>query len=300
MPNDSTRRNITETTEWTPGIYQLEENDVAEAGPDGILNQPIKDLAARTNYLKKLIEQLQSTVPGTAEYENIMNQLRQMDVGKLSRQVQHSERLISNIYLTLKANNLDPQGYDWALVEDFEDGAKDIDQSLITVTSVVSGDDSIDVEDASGLLIGSTYQLTDGEHTEEVQIKSINISGNVNRVILKDVVKNQFTNGRTKLYRSSAILLNGKAYGGGNTKSEIAKDVAKEFTGSSEKQEMEKTINFTDYGSFDVKNATIKDGKLTTSSLAYGIVLNATGGGAGDWRRINVDGDDLKQSDLAS
>ena len=300
MPNDSTRRNITETSEWTPGIYQLEENDVAEAGPDGILNQPIKDLAARTNYLKKLIEQLQSTVPGTAEYENIMNQLRQMDVGKLSRQVQHSERLISNIYLTLKANNLDPQGYDWALVEDFEDGAKDIDQSLITVTSVVSGDDSIDVEDASGLLIGSTYQLTDGERTEEVQIKSINISGNVNRVILKDVVKNQFTNGRTKLYRSSAILLNGKAYGGGNTKSEIAKDVAKEFTGSSEKQEMEKTINFTDYGSFDVKNATIKDGKLTTSSLAYGIVLNATGGGAGDWRRINVDGDDLKQSDLAS
>lgn len=300
MPNDSTRRNITETTEWTPGIYQLEENDVAEAGPDGILNQPIKDLAARTNYLKKLIEQLQSTVPGTAEYENIMNQLRQMDVGKLSRQVQHSERLISNIYLTLKANNLDPQGYDWALVEDFEDGAKDIDQSLITVTSVVSGDDSIDVEDASGLLIGSTYQLTDGERTEEVQIKSINISGNVNRVILKDVVKNQFTNGRTKLYRSSAIILNGKAYGGGNTKSEIAKDVAKEFTGSSEKQEMEKTINFTDYGSFDVKNATIKDGKLTTSSLAYGIVLNATGGGAGDWRRINVDGDDLKQSDLAS
>lgn len=300
MPNDSTRRNITETTEWTPGIYQLEENDVAEAGPDGILNQPIKDLAARTNYLKKLIEQLQSTVPGTAEYENIMNQLRQMDVGKLSRQVQHSERLISNIYLTLKANNLDPQGYDWALVEDFEDGAKDIDQSLITVTSVVSGDDSIDVEDASGLLIGSTYQLTDGERTEEVQIKSINISGNVNRVILKDVVKNQFTNGRTKLYRSLAIILNGKAYGGGNTKSEIAKDVAKEFTGSSEKQEMEKTINFTDYGSFDVKNATIKDGKLTTSSLAYGIVLNATGGGAGDWRRINVDGDDLKQSDLAS
>ena len=300
MPNDSTRRNITETTEWTPGIYQLEENDVAEAGPDGILNQPIKDLAARTNYLKKLIEQLQSTVPGTAEYENIMNQLRQMDVGKLSRQVQHSERLISNIYLTLKANNLDPQGYDWALVEDFEDGAKDIDQSLITVTSVVSGDDSIDVEDASGLLIGSTYQLTDGERTEEVQIKSINISGNVNRVILKDVVKNQFANGRTKLYRSSAIILNGKAYGGGNTKSEIAKDVAKEFTGSSEKQEMEKTINFTDYGSFDVKNATIKDGKLTTSSLAYGIVLNATGGGAGDWRRINVDGDDLKQSDLAS
>ena len=61
MPNDSTRRNITETSEWTPGIYQLEENDVAEAGPDGILNQPIKDLAARTNYLKKLITELQPT-----------------------------------------------------------------------------------------------------------------------------------------------------------------------------------------------------------------------------------------------
>ena len=39
MPNDSTRRNITELDTWQEGIYQLEENDLAQGGPDGIMNQ---------------------------------------------------------------------------------------------------------------------------------------------------------------------------------------------------------------------------------------------------------------------
>lgn len=51
---------ITETNEWVSGIYQYEQDDVVEGGPDGIDNIQAKALAARTNYLKALLENLQS------------------------------------------------------------------------------------------------------------------------------------------------------------------------------------------------------------------------------------------------
>lgn len=51
---------ITETSEWAEGIYQYEQDDVVEGGPDGIDNIQAKALAARTNYLKALLENLQN------------------------------------------------------------------------------------------------------------------------------------------------------------------------------------------------------------------------------------------------
>lgn len=51
---------ITETAEWAEGIYQYEQDDVVEGGPDGIDNIQAKALAARTNYLKALLENLQN------------------------------------------------------------------------------------------------------------------------------------------------------------------------------------------------------------------------------------------------
>jgi hypothetical protein len=47
---------LTEIAEWTEGIYQLEESDVVQGGPDGIDNVQAKQLANRTAYLKSLIE----------------------------------------------------------------------------------------------------------------------------------------------------------------------------------------------------------------------------------------------------
>ena len=144
MPNDSTRRNITETSEWTPGIYQLEENDVAEAGPNGILNQPIKDLAARTNYLKKLITELQPTVPGTEKYDELLEKINALDAAKENNRINHLERLMANAYLAFEMAKIDPDGYDNMIVETFDGSAEEIDQITVNVTSVVSGDDSID------------------------------------------------------------------------------------------------------------------------------------------------------------
>lgn len=50
--------NLTEVAQWEPGIYQLEESDVVQGGPDGIDNVQAKQLANRTAYLKGLVDGL--------------------------------------------------------------------------------------------------------------------------------------------------------------------------------------------------------------------------------------------------
>ena len=298
MPNDSTRRNITETSEWTPGIYQLEENDVAEAGPDGILNQPIKDLAARTNYLKKLITELQSTVPGTEKYDELLEKINALDSTKENNRINHLERLMANAYLALEMSKIDPDGYDNMLIETFDGSAEEIDQITVNVTSVVSGDDSIDVEDSHGLIIGAHYQLTDGERLEEVQIKSIAVSGKINRVKLEAPVKNQYNEGRAQIYRSSTAIYNGRAYGGGNVKVDELTDCVSAFSGSNTKVEITKSIDFTDPSAFTIKGAHIKDGQLVMGGAIIGVALNEMGKPQTGFKQINADGDDLKQADL--
>lgn len=294
MPNDSTRRNITETSEWTPGIYQLEENDVAEAGPDGILNQPIKDLAARTNYLKKLITELQPTVPGAEKYDELLEKINALDAAKENNRINHLERLVANAYLAFDMAKIDPDGYDGMVIETFDDGAKETDQSVTTVTSVVSGDDSIDVEDASGLLIGAHYQLTDGEHLEEVQVKSIAVSGKINRIKLESVVKNQYSEGRAKLRRSSVAIYNGRAYGGGNRRTDTWDDTGDSWSGTNTQQDVSAQIDYTDVSSFTISGAVLENGKLVLGDKPVGIALVSTGGGSGTWARIDEEGDDAE------
>lgn len=298
MPNDSTRRNITETSEWTPGIYQLEENDVAEAGPDGILNQPIKDLAARTNYLKKLITELQPTVPGAEKYDELLEKINALDAAKENNRINHLERLMANAYLALEMSKIDPDGYDNMLIETFDGSAEEIDQITVNVTSVVSGDDSIDVEDSHGLIIGAHYQLTDGERLEEVQIKSIAVSGKINRVKLEAPVKNQYNEGRAQIYRSSTAIYNGRAYGGGNVKVDELTDCVSAFSGSNTKVEITKSIDFTDPSAFTIKGAHIKDGQLVMGGAIIGVALNEMGKPQTGFKQINADGNDLKQADL--
>ena len=293
MPNDSTRRNITETSECTPGIYQQEENDVAEAGPDGILNQPIKDLAARTNYLKKLITELQSTAPGTEKYDELLEKINALDSTKENNRINHLERLMANAYLAFDMAKIDPDGYDGMVIETFDDGAKETDQSVTTVTSVVSGDDSIDVEDASGLLIGAHYQLTDGEHLEEVQVKSIAVSGKINRIKLESVVKNQYSEGRAKLHRSSVAIYNGRAYGGGNRRTDTWDDTGDSWSGTNTQQDVSAQIDYTDVSSFTISGAVLENGKLVLGDTPVGIALVKAGGGSGTWARVDEEGDDL-------
>ena len=210
----------------------------------------------------------------------------------------HLERLVGTLYSAVMAAGITPDGYDAMVVENFDDDAPEIDRTVARVTSVVSGDDSVDVEDSSGLIIGAYYQLTDGDVQEEVQVKAINISDNINRVILMSPVKNQYHSKRAKFYRSTVAIQNGFAYGGGNTKNYIVTNKAISFQGKDTKVEVTKSIDFTDPSAFTIKGAHIKDGQLVMGGAIIGVALNEMGKPQTGFKQINADGDDLKQADL--
>ena len=289
--------------EWVPGIYQLEANDYIIGGRNGVDNLPAQGLANRTEWLKAKLEALKDDVAaigGNDKYNEIVAMIKALDAGSQNSRINHLERLVGNLYQDIQAAGIDPDGYDNALFETFSDGADEIDQTVVTVKSVVSGDDSIDVEDSSNLIIGAHYQLTDGEKTEEVQVKSINVSGTIKRVVLYENVKNQYTEGRVKLYRSSIAIYNGRAYGGGNTKTaELAGTDT--FSGSNTKKPLAAAVSLSDPAAFVVKGGHVKDGKIVMGTPAYGIALKAPGGTANgaNWVNVNADGGALAQADLA-
>ena len=131
-----------------------------------------------------------------------------------------------------------------------------------------------------------------------MQVKAINISDNINRVILMSPVKNQYHSKRAKFYRSTVAIQNGFAYGGGNTKNYIVTNKAISFQGKDTKVELTKSIDFTDPSAFTIKGAHIKDGQLVMGGAIIGVALNEMGKPQTGFKQINADGDDLKQADL--
>lgn len=284
------------TADWEPDIYQIESGDYPMGGRNGIANVQANQLGNRTEYLKEKHEELKAAVeaiqPGTDKYDELLAKIEALDSAKENNRINHLERLVGNAYLALEMANIDPDGYDSMIVETFNDAASEIDQFVATVTSVVSGDDSVDVDDSSGLIIGAHYQLADGEHQEEVQIKSINVSGKIKRVVLYGNVKNQYTDGRAKLYRSSVAIYNGRAYGGGNRRvDEWASDTS--WSGTNTQQDVSTKLDYTDTSSFAISGAVLENGKLVLGDKPVGIALVKTGGGSGTWARVDEEGDDV-------
>lgn len=283
---------LTETAEYADKIYQLETNDFAIGGPNGVLNLPLQELANRTAYLKQVTDALRAAQPGTDEYEKLIAEIKSLDFSKSIARINHLERLTANIMLSLEAQNMAPEGYDGMIVETFNGSADEIDQAVATVTSVVSGDDSIDVISADGLIIGAHYQLTDGEKIEEVQIKSLNVSGSTKRIILEENVKNQYTDGRAKLYRSSVAIYNGRAYGGGNVRTD-GWESNTTFSGSNTSTSVDTTIAYDNSAAFEVNGADLDNGKFVLGTAVVGVALVASGGGSGTWARVDEEGDNL-------
>ncbi len=297
--NSGTRHTINHlpaVAEWEGDVYQIENGDYLLGGRMGLLNIQAQQLLNRTEYLKKVHDalqaQLEATQPGTEKYDELVKRINALDANKENNRINHLERLVGNAYLALEMANIDPDGYDSMIVETFNDNAPEIDQFVATVTSVVSGDDSVDVDDSSGLIIGAHYQLTDGEHLEEVQVKSINVSGKIKRVVLMGNVKNQYTDGRAKLYRSSVAIYNGRAYGGGNRRvDEWTADTS--WSGTNTKQDVSTELDYTDTSAFTISGAVLENGKLVLGDTPVGIALVKTGGGSGTWARVDEEGDDL-------
>lgn len=302
--NAGARHNINhlpDVAEWEELIYQLETGDYVVGGANGIANLQPRQLANRTKYLKQKLEELRTAMeslqPGTSQYDELLALIRSLDANTTNNRLNHLERLIGNAYLAFQMANIDPDGYDGMIIETFDGQAAEIDQAVATVQSVVSGDDSIDVEDSSNLLIGAYYQLTDGEKIEEVQVKSINVSGRIKRVILAGNVRNQYADGRAKLYRSSVAIVDGKAYGGGNTSTQEI-DANETFSGSDTTQELSTTISFSDPTAFELVGGHAEGSTIVMGAAPFGIALNEYGKPTTGWKQINGDCDSLTQADL--
>lgn len=133
------------------------------------------------------------------------------DADTINARVRVLEDALAQILVSLEVENLYPD-YSHFIAEDFND-TSELDLYTCRVTSVIAGDDSIDCEPLYGMIPGSFYMLTDGINQELVQVDSISIENNIQRVILTQPVKNTYILNACTLYRTSANILTGQALG---------------------------------------------------------------------------------------
>lgn len=67
--------NLSETPSYDAGVYQLELTDPVIGGPLGISNQPLKNLANRTAYLKQHVDDLESGTTAAAKADKLTTAL---------------------------------------------------------------------------------------------------------------------------------------------------------------------------------------------------------------------------------
>jgi hypothetical protein len=76
--------NISETNQWDAGVYQIEETDPVQGGPNGVDNQPHKNLANRTQYLKANLDSLASEISAARNgYANLGAKLTALETQTL-------------------------------------------------------------------------------------------------------------------------------------------------------------------------------------------------------------------------
>lgn len=74
--------NLSEILQYDPGVYQIETTDPVLGGPNGLSNVPLKNLANRTAYLKKHVDDLEAgtTVPpGIATEAFVTAEINKLD-----------------------------------------------------------------------------------------------------------------------------------------------------------------------------------------------------------------------------
>lgn len=127
-----------------------------------------------------------------------------VDVSGFNSRLERVEDALAQTMLQLELLQNFP-GYSHFIAEDFNDTSM-LDMFQADVTSIVAGDDSLDVSPMEGMLPGSWYTITDGVHSEIVQVESINLENGVQRVILMEPVKNTYLLPNTVIYRTNARI----------------------------------------------------------------------------------------------
>lgn len=131
------------------------------------------------------------------------------DIASLVRRVEVLESNQAEILLSQEIQSLYPDATHY-IIEDFKD-INQIDLFSCKITSIVAGDDSIDCDPIAGIVPLSYYTISDGINSEEVQIESVNLENNIQRVILTDYIKNTYNLETCYLSRTTARVSNGGA-----------------------------------------------------------------------------------------
>ena len=133
------------------------------------------------------------------------------DVTGLNSRLERVEDALNQTMLALEMLQVFP-GYSHYMAEDFKDTSM-LDVFECEVLSVMAGDDTIDCNPIEGMLPGSIYTLSDGINSEQVQIESINLENNIQRVILKDRILNTYILENTQMFRTSSTIDESRAVG---------------------------------------------------------------------------------------
>ena len=203
-------------------LYNLKSGDVTfEVSATGLAT--VAQLNDAVSRLEEKDEELEAKIDANTEAisqldtQGINSAITALNIPLIRNRVSQLERNQLEINLRLKAEGFFPDA-DLILAEDFAGDSDQIDQLKIKVTSAAAGDDSIDLSTLDGIVIGSWYWITDGIKDEYVQVKSCIHSGNVYRIILEGNLSNTYDLGSAYLYRTTAFLEQGSAYGSSDKK----------------------------------------------------------------------------------
>jgi hypothetical protein len=173
---------------------------------------PIFEFWTRTNGTEKVlrpvgIEDARKAILGEqGEYNPLL----------LQRKVEHLENTVGEVLLALEAYDVKAIYPDYVryIIEDFvATEVLQVDLSWFVVTSIVAGDQSLEVQTLDGIIPWSWYTLSDGIHHERICVRSCNVENGIRRLILTAPIQHTYLLSETRLYRSSATVRDGQAFG---------------------------------------------------------------------------------------
>lgn len=135
------------------------------------------------------------------------------DMAALAGRVTALENALHDVTLSLNLQEIYPNA-DRYIAEDFVQ-PDTVDLYEAPVTSILAGDDSIDVDPLEGLIPGSWYTISDGSRSEKVQVESISLENGIMRVVLYDVIQNTYNLANCRIFRTTADIHAGNANGTG-------------------------------------------------------------------------------------
>lgn len=198
---------ISEKSSWSEDIYRIQKTDPILGGEDGIINIQPEQVANRTRWLKDTLE-LEHTADGEHQIGNsgiaddaaIPEELLDLDVSTddLRLRVAASEQTINwlsnGVENLIGENGLLTEGLakiaqlNWRYglwggeFEFFVDNLTMRDAANVDARAVIGKDDSIDCSDTRGFRPGMRLLVSDGEHREEVEIRSVLERGRIRLV----------------------------------------------------------------------------------------------------------------------